>query len=168
MSVSFELRRFGRALGITAIFTIVGPLVISAIVGIIMSLLGLPILYLLLSLMELEVLQPWLHIALVLLFFLAFIATIVPAFAAGVAFALFAVYAEMNTLWTALGIIVALVIGVVILGFFGAPSDQAGPLLLPSVQGVRQAAWLALFMIVPSAIAAAVCWLVSRPLHRMS
>jgi hypothetical protein len=168
MSVGVELKRFARAIGIMAIFTIVGPLILTALVGIFFSVLGLPVLSLLLEFTELEVLRPWLQIALVLLFFFAFVATIVPSFMAGFAFALFAVYAGLNTLWTALGVAAALVIGVVVLGFFGAPSDEAGPLLLPSVQGVRQAAWLALFLMVPSAIAASVCWLVSRPLHRMS
>ena len=60
-----------------------------------------------------------------------------------------------------------IVLGVVALGFFMSPSESS-PLLLPSVKGLRRGAVLALFLSVPAAIAAYLCWLFSRLLHRLS
>jgi hypothetical protein len=73
----------------------------------------------------------------------------------------------MNSLWTALVVAAIMVAGTVILGFFFSPSENSA-FFVPSLQGLRQGFWLALFLFVPAAIAASLCWLFSRPLHRMS
>jgi hypothetical protein len=83
----------------------------------------------------------------------------------GLAFAIASVYFGLNSLWTALAIVGILVLGVVVFGFFSAASESS-PLLLPTVQGLRQASTLALLLAIPGTLAASVCWLVSRPLHR--
>jgi hypothetical protein len=77
------------------------------------------------------------------------------------------VYCGMNSLWAALVIVGIMVIGVVALSLFVSPSESS-PLVLPSVDGLRQGAFLALFLSIPAAIAASLCWLLSRPLHRLS
>ena len=158
MSIGYELKRIGRSIGIMAIFTIVGPLIVTALFGVLLLTIGIPILELILEFVQLEALRPWLSIAAVLLVFFALVATVPPSLLAGFAFALLAVYAGMNSLWTALVIVAIMVLGVVILGSFASPSENS-PLLLPSVQGLRQGAWLALFLVVPAAIAASLCWL---------
>ena len=60
-----------------------------------------------------------------------------------------------------------MVLGVVVAGFFVSPSENSA-LFLPSAQGLHQGFWLAVFLSVPAAIAASLCWLCSRSLHRMS
>jgi len=167
MSAAHELRRFARGLGIVAIFTVIGPLVITAIFMTFMLTLGIQMAQLMLALVELEALRPWLTIGVVLLFFFALIATIPSSAIAGLLFAIAAVYFGLNSLWTALGVVGIMVLSVVVAGFFISPSENSA-LFLPSAQGLRQGFWLAVFLSVPAAIAASLCWLCSRPLHRMS
>ena len=119
-----------------------------------------------LAFFELEALRPWLSIAAFLLLFFTFMATLPASAAAGIIFGITAVYGGLNSLWTALIVVGIMVVGVVILGSFTSPSESS-TLIAPGVQGLRQGFWLALFLFVPAAIAASVCWLFSRPLHRM-
>ncbi len=161
------IRRLARSLGIVAIFTIVGPLAATAVFGAFVLVVGIPMLQVMLDFVELDTIRGWLSVAVFLLIFFALAAAVLPSFLAGVAFAIAAVYCGMNSLWTALIIMACMVIGVVALGFFVSPSESS-PLLLPSVKGLRQGAFLALFLSIPAAIAACLCWLFSRPLHRLS
>ncbi len=165
MSIGYEFGRLARSLGIVAIFAIVGPLVVSALFMTLMLVIGVQLIQLLLVFVELEALRPWLTIGVALLFFFALVATIPSSALAGLIFAITAVYFGLNSLWTALAVVGIMVVGVVTLSFFVSPSENS-PLLLPSLQGLRQGAWLALFLSVPAAIAASLCWLCSRPLHR--
>ncbi len=105
MSAAHELRRFARGLGIVAIFTVIGPLVITAIFMTFMLTLGIQMVQLMLAFVELEALRPWLKIGVVLLFFFALIATIPSSAIAGLLFAIAAVYFGLNSLWTALGVV---------------------------------------------------------------
>ena len=167
MTVAFESKRVARGLGIIVIFTIVGPLVATAVFGVFILLVGVPMLQLMLEIVDLGALSAWLSVAVFLLVFFALAAAVMPAAIAGLAFAIASVYCGMNSLWVALAIMGTLVLGVVALGFFVSPSESS-PLLLPSVRGLRQGAFLALFLSIPAAIAVSLCWLVSRPLHRLS
>lgn len=167
MTVAFESKRVARSLGIVVIFTIVGPLVATAVFGVFILLVGVPMLQLMLEIVDLGALSAWLSVAVFLLVFFALAAAVTPAVIAGLAFAIASVYCGMNSLWVALAIMGILVLGVVALGFFVSPSESS-PLLLPSVKGLRQGAFLALFLSIPAAIAASLCWLFSRPLHRPS
>jgi len=167
VSAAYELGRVARSLGITATFAIVGPLVVTALFMAFMLILGTQMVQLILAFVELEALRPWLSIAFVLLMFFAFVSAVPASALAGLVFAVAAVYGGTNSLLTALIVVGIMVLGVVILGFFVPPSEDSA-LLLPSVQGLRQGFWLALFLSVPAAIAASLCWLCSRPLHRMS
>jgi len=167
MSVAYEFGRFARSLGIVIVFTIVGPLVVSAVFAIVIASVGISLLQLLLEFFELETLRPWLSIAATLLFFFIMVAAVAPAIITGLAFAIASVYWGMNSLWVAFAIVAMIVLGVVVAGFFLSPSESS-PLLLPSVQGLRQGFWLALFLMVPAALAASICWIFTRPLHRMS
>ena len=166
MSVGYEIGRLGRSLGIVAIFSIAGPLIVTALFVLVIVTLGTAFLQLILAVIELETLRPWLSIAMFLLVFFALVATVVPAAIAGLFFAIAAVYFGRNSLWTAFIVVGIMVLGVVIVGFFASPSEDSA-LLVPSVQGLRQGFWLALFLSIPAAIAASLCWLFSRPLHRL-
>jgi hypothetical protein len=159
--------RLARSLGIVAIFAIVGPLAATAVFGVFVLVVGIPMLQVMLDLFELETIRGWLSVAVFLLIFFTLAAAVLPSIIAGAVFAIAAVYCGMNSLWTALVVTGCMVIGVVALGFFVSPSESS-PLLLPSVKGLRQGAFLALFLSIPAAIAASLCWLFSRPLHRLS
>ena len=167
MTAAFELKRLARSLGIVVIFTIVGPLAVTAVFGFFVLLIGVPMLQTMLELVELPTLRAWLSVAVFLLVFFALAAVAIPSVIAGLGFAIASVYCGMNSLWVALAIVGIVVLGVVALGFFISPSESS-PLLLPGVQGLRQGAFLALFLSIPAAIAASLCWLFSRPLHRLS
>ncbi len=167
MTVAFESRRLARSLGIVIIFTIVGPLAATAVFGLFVLVVGVPLLQIMLELVDLGALSAWLSVAVFLLVFFALAAAVAPSVIAGFAFAIASVYGGLNSLWVALAIVGTLVLGVVALGFFVSPSESS-PLLLPSVKGLRQGAFLALFLSIPAAIAASLCWLFSRPLHGLS
>lgn len=167
MTVAFESRRLARSLVIVVIFSIVGPLAVTAGFGFFVLLIGIPTLQTMLELVELQTLRAWLPVAVFLLIFFAFAVAAIPSVIAGLGFAIASVYCGMNSLWVALAIVGTMVLGVVALGFFVSPSESS-PLLLPSVKGLRQAVFLALFLSIPAAIAACLCWLFSRPLHRLS
>ncbi len=167
MTLTGSIQRLARSLGIIAVFTIVGPLAATAVFGFFILLLGVPMLQIMLELVELQTLQAWLSVAVFLLVFFALVAAITPAIIAGIAFAIVSVYFGMNSLWVALAIAGSMVLGVVALGFFLSPSESS-PLLLPGVAGLRQGAFLALFLSIPAAVAATLCWLFSRPLHRLT
>ena len=166
MTVIFKFKRLARFLGIMAIFTIVGPLAATAVFAATFLMVGVPLLQLVLEFVELEALRGWLSIAAYLFLFFSFVATVTPAFIAGIAFAIASVYFGMNSLWVALVIAGCLVIFIVALSFFVSPSESS-PMLLPSVKGLRQAGYLSLFLSIPAAAAATLCWLFSRPLHRL-
>jgi hypothetical protein len=161
------IKRLARSLGVVAIFAIVGPLAVTAVFGAFVLVVGIPMLQVMLDVVELETIRNWLSVAVFLLIFFALAATVLPSVFAGVVFAIVAVYCGMNSLWVALAIVGLMVLGVVALGFIISPSESS-PLLLPSVKGLRQGAFLALFLAIPAAIAACLCWLFSRPLHRQS
>jgi hypothetical protein len=166
MTVIFKFKRLARSLGIVAIFAIIGPLSVTAVFALFLLTVGVPMLQLMLAFVDLESLRGWLSIAVFLLIFFSLVATVTPSIIAGVAFAIASVYCGMNSLWVALAIVGCMVLFVVALGFFLSPSESS-PMLVPSVKGLRQGAFLALFLSVPAAIAATLCWLFSRPLHRL-
>jgi hypothetical protein len=160
-----QFKRLARSLGIVAIFTTVGPIVAAAVFCAFVLVVGVSVLDLMLEFVDLQALRPWLSIAIYLLAFFCVVAAIPASIVAGAAFAVSSVYWGMNSLLTALVIAGCMVIGVVMLGFVVSPSESS-PLLLPSVAGLRQAGFLALFLTIPAEIAASLCWLCSRPLHR--
>ena len=165
MSAAFEIRRLARGLGIVAIFSFVGPLAITALFACLVLVFGIPLLDTLLQMVDLKFLQNWLSAAVFLLIFFAFASALIPSILAGIVFAIASVYCGLTSVWAALVVTGVLVVGVVVLGFFMAPSESS-PLLLPSVKGVQQGAFLTLFLFIPAAIAAYLSWFFSRPLHR--
>jgi hypothetical protein len=167
MSVGYEFERLARSFGIVVIFALAGPLIIATLFVLFISIIGVQLVQLMLEFVQLETLRPWLSIAFFLLVFFAIVAAVPASALAGLFFAIAAIYLGWNSLRTALVVVAIMVTGVVILGSFTTTSENS-PLFLPSVQGLRQGFWLALFLFVPAAIAASLCWLFTRPLHRMS
>jgi hypothetical protein len=167
MTIAYEVGRVARSLGIVAIFAVVGPIVVATVFGLFVLAIGIQLVQLMLEFFELEALRPWLSIAFSLLLFFAVVAAIPASAVAGVTFAVAAVYLGMNSLRAALVVAGIMAAGVVIIGFLFSPSENSA-LFVPNLQGIRQGFWLTLFLFVPAAIAASLCWIFSRPLHRMS
>lgn len=161
-----EVARLARSLGIVAVFAMIGPLIITALFGAFILAIGLELLRMVLSYLGLESFGPLLRLAFLVLLFFTFASAVPASIFAGIFFAIAAVYFGKASLWAALIVTAAMAAGVVLLGFFVSPSENS-PVFLPSVEGARQGAALALFLFIPGAIAASLCWLVSRPLHRM-
>jgi hypothetical protein len=165
VSAAFELKRVGRSLGIVAVFTVLGPLVVGAMLLLVVLAVGVPILQLLLTIIDLEALRPWLSIAAFLLVMIGLVVAVPPACLTGFAFAVAAVYFGANSVWVAIAAAALVGIGIVVMGFFVSPSDSSA-LMVPSPQGLRQAVVLSLVLTFPAAAAASLCWLASRALHR--
>lgn len=160
------LKRAARFLGIVAIFTIVGPLTIAAIVSLLIVTLGAPLLQLLLAVADLDALRTVASFAAWLLAAVAILASFLPSVAAGTIFGWTSVYADINAIWMAwlaAGIAVA---GFVVFGMFIHPSESSA-LILPSVQSPAQALSLFTMLAVLAFLAASLCWWLARPLHRV-
>ena len=160
------LKRALRFLGIVAIFTVVGPLTIAAIVSLLIIALGAPLLQLLLAIADLDALRSVASFAVWLLAAVAILASFLPSVAAGIIFAWTAVYADINTIWMAwlaAGIAAA---GFIVFGMFIHPSESSA-LILPSVQSPAQALSLFTMLAVLAFLAASFCWWLAGPLHRV-
>lgn len=157
--------RFVRAIGIVAIFAIVGPLAIAALVSLIVVALGAALLQMFLVLLQLDALRGVMSIAIWLLAFVTVVATFPPSVAAGLIFAIAAVYGAVNRIWMAWIAAAIAVAGVVVFGMFIAPSESS-PLILPDIRSAQQAlalsAMLGLLAIGPVSL----CWWLAKPLHR--
>ena len=93
--------RFARAIGIVLIFSIAGPLITAALISLIVVGLGAALLQLFLALLELEALRTVISVAVGLLAFVTMLASFLPSVAAGLIFALAAVYGGINMIWMA-------------------------------------------------------------------
>ncbi|TKT71694.1 hypothetical protein YH63_009850 [Afipia massiliensis] len=160
------LKRVLRFFGIVAIFTVVGPLTVAAIVSLLIVALGAPLLQLLLAVADLDALRSVASFAAWLLAAVAILASFLPSVAAGTIFAWTAVYADINAIWMAwlaAGIAAA---GFIVFGMFIHPSESSA-LILPSVQSPAQALSLFSMLGVLAFLAASFCWWLARPLHRV-
>ena len=167
MNTAFELKRVGRSLGIVAVFSILGPIAVAAFFMLVVLVVGIPLLQLMLTMVDLEALRPWLSIAAFLLIVFSLAAAVPPAAITGIAFAVTSVYFRRNAVWVAVLIAALVSLGIVVMGFF-VPSADSTTLLVPSVRGAGQALALSVFLAVPAIVAASLCWLVTRRLHRAS
>lgn len=161
-----SFKRILRFIGIVAIFTVVGPLSVAAIVSLLVIVLGAPLLQLLLAIADLDALRSVASFAAWLLAAVAVLASFLPSVAAGIIFAWTAVYAGLNPIWMAwlaAGIAAA---GFIVFGMFIHPSESSA-LILPSVQSPAQALSLFSMLGVLAFVAASVCWWLARPLHRV-
>lgn len=160
------LKRAARFLGIVAIFTIMGPLTIAAIVSLLIVALGAPLLQLLLAIADLDALRTVASFAAWLLAAVAILASFLPSVAAGIIFAWTAVYADINAIWMAWLAAGTAAAGFIVFGMFIHPSESSA-LILPSVQSPAQALSLFSLLGVLAFFAASFCWWLARPLHRV-
>jgi hypothetical protein len=157
--------RFARAIGIVLIFSIAGPLATAGLISLIVVGLGAALLQLLLALLELEALRAVISVAVGLLAFVTMLASFLPSVAAGLIFALAAVYGGINMIWMAWLAAAIAVAGLVVFGIFVVPSESSA-VILPDVRSARQALTLTAILTVLAVIPASLCWWLAKPLHR--
>ena len=157
--------RFARAIGIVLIFSIAGPLATAALISLIVVGFGAALLQMLLALLELEALRTMASIAIVLLALATMLAAFLPSVAAGLIFALAAVYGGINMVWMAWFAAAMAVAGFVVFGMFVVPSESSA-VILPDVRSARQALTLSAILAVLAVIPASLCWWLAKPLHR--
>jgi len=159
--------RFARAIGIVVIFSIAGPLTIAALVSAIAVAFGAALLQMFLALLQLESLRTMVSVAVALLALATMLASFLPAVAAGLIFALAAVYGGINMIWMAWLAAAIAVAGFVVFGMFVVPSESSA-VILPDVRSVRDALKLSAVLAVLAALPASLCWWLAKPLHNGS
>ena len=157
--------RFARAIGIVLIFSIAGPLTLAALISLIVVGFGAALLQMFLALLELEALRTIVSVAIVLLALATMLAAFLPSVAAGLIFALAAVYGGINMIWMAWLAAAIAVAGFVVFGIFMVPSESSA-VILPDVRSARQALTLSAILAVLAVIPASLCWWLAKPLHR--
>jgi len=164
--VAVLFRRFSRVAGIVVIFSVVGPLTVAALVSVMVTTLGAAVLQMFLALLELEALRALISIAIVVLAIASVLASFLPAVAAGLIFALAAVYADLNMIWMAWLAAAVAAAGFVGFGMFVVPAETSA-VILPSVRSAPEALKLSAMLAVVAVIPASLCWWLAKPLHRV-
>ncbi|WP_354159339.1 MULTISPECIES: hypothetical protein [unclassified Bradyrhizobium] len=152
--------------GIVVIFSVVGPLTVATLVSVMVATLGAAVLQMFLALVELEALRTLVSIAIVLLAIATVLASFLPAVAAGLIFALAAVYADLNMIWMAWLAAAVAAAGFVGFGMFVVPSETSA-VILPSVRSAPEALKLSAMLAIVAVIPASLCWWLAKPLHRV-
>lgn len=164
--VAVLFRRLSRVAGIVVIFSVVGPLTVAALVSAMVTTLGAAVLQMFLALLELEALRALISIAIVVLAIASVLASFLPAVAAGLIFALAAVYADLNMIWMAWLAAAVAAAGFVGFGMFVVPSETSA-VILPSVRSAPEALKLSAMLAIVAVIPASLCWWLAKPLHRV-
>ena len=159
--------RFARAIGIVLIFSIAGPLSIAALISLLVVAFGAALLQMFLAVLELDALRTMVSVAVGLLALVTALAAFLPSVAAGLIFALAAVYGGINMIWMAWLAAAVAIAGFVGLGMFVVPSESSAVILL-DVRSVRAALTLSAMLAVLAVVPTSLCWWLARPLHRGS
>ncbi|MBR0949476.1 hypothetical protein [Bradyrhizobium canariense] len=164
--VAVLFRRLSRVAGIVVIFSVVGPLTIAALISVTVTALGAAVLQMFLALLELEALRALISIAIVVLAIATVLASFLPAVAAGLIFALAAVYADLNMIWMAWLAAAVAAAGFVAIGMFVVPAETSA-VILPSVGSGPEALKLSAMLAIVAVVPASLCWWLAKPLHRV-
>jgi hypothetical protein len=165
VSVRALIGRLARVIGITVIFSIVGPLAFAALILLIVAALGAPLLQLLLAFVKLDALHTLVSVAAWLLGVAMMLASFSPSAMAGMIFALVAVYAGTNAVWAAWLAVAVVIFGVIVLGAFAIPGESSA-FILPNIQSAGQALALFAMLSVLAILPATLCWWLTKPLSR--
>lgn len=164
--VAAVFRRLSRVAGIVVIFSVVGPLTTAALISVTVTALSAAVLQMFLVLLDLEALRALASIAVVLLAIVTVLASFLPAVAAGLIFALAAVYADLNMIWMAWLAAAVAAAGFVAFGMFVVPSETSA-VIVPSVRSAPEAMKLSAMFAIVAVIPASLCWWLAKPLHRV-
>jgi hypothetical protein len=154
-----------RMIAISAIFSIAGPLAFAALILLLVIGIGTPFLELLRDFAIPTGVSTLLSVAAWVLTIGAMLAAFPPSVMTGVIFALAAVCAGLNAVWTAWCATAVAIAGIILIGAFYVP-DESSAVLLPSFRGaeplVRAFVGLNVLALLPTTF----CWWLARPLHR--
>jgi hypothetical protein len=165
VSVGALFGRLARVIGITMIFSIVGPLAFAALILLIVAALGAPLLQILLAFVNLDALHTLVSVAAWLLGVATLLASFPPSAMAGMIFAFAAVYAGTNAVWAAWLAVAVVIFGVIVLGVFLIPGESSA-FILPNIQSAGQALALFAMLSVLAILPATICWWLTKPLSR--
>ena len=165
MSLGAALGGVARMIGITVIFSILGPLAFAALVLAIVAGFGAPLAQLFGTAAGHDLLSTIVSVALWVLTIAAWLAAIPPSAMAGLIFAFAAVCADLNRIWMAWLAAVAGIAGVILLGNFVIPGESSA-VILPRVQPADQSLRLFAILTVLAILPATLCWWLAKPLHR--
>jgi hypothetical protein len=165
VSVGAVFGRLGRAIGIVLIFSIAGPLAFATLVLLIVTGFSAPLLQMSLAFFNLEGLNTVVAVALWLLVVATMLASFPPSVIAGGIFAVVAVYAGLNAIWTAWLAVAIAIAGVIALGFVFIP-DESSAVILPGARSAGEALSLFAVLAVLALLPTSLCWWFAKPLHR--
>jgi hypothetical protein len=167
VSIGAALRGLARILGITMIFSILGPIAFALTVLVVIASFGAPLTQLLAAFAGHDLFSTIVSVALWVLAMVSLLAAIPPSMAAGVIFGFAAVCAGLNTVWMAWLAAAAGIAGVILLGNF-IVTDQSSAVILPGARSAAESLSLFGVLGVLSILPVTLCWWLARPLHRAS
>jgi hypothetical protein len=165
VSVGTILRGLARMIGISVIFSIVGPFAFAALVLVIVASFGAPLAQLFVTSAGHDLFSTIVSVALWVLTIAAWLAAIPPSAMAGLIFAFAAVCADLNRIWMAWLAAAAGIAGVILLGNFVIP-DESSAVILPGARSAAES--LSLFGVLGALaiLPVTLCWWLAKPLHR--
>jgi len=149
-----------------AVFGIGGPLCLVVLALTVVLAFGAPVLNFLSEALHISVNPNLLFVAFVVIAMFVAFAAIIPMFCAGLVFAIAAFGFGQRAIWVAWLAAIVVFAGVLVFGAL-SPAPENSPIYLPSVADWRQVLDLTRGLLVPVLIAMSLCWLVSKPLHRV-
>jgi hypothetical protein len=156
-----------RMIGITVIFSILGPLAFAALVLAIVAGFGAPLAQLFASVAGHDLFSTIVSVALWVLTIAAWLAAIPPSAGAGLIFAFAAVCAGLDKIWMAWLAAAAGIAAIILLGNFVIP-DESSAVILPGARSSAESLSLFGVLCVLAILPVTLCWWLSKPLHRAS
>jgi hypothetical protein len=167
VSLGAALGGVARMIGITVIFSILGPLAFAALVLAIVAGFGAPLAQLFGTAAGHDLLSTIVSVALWVLTIAAWLAAIPPSAGAGLIFAFAAVCAGLDKIWMAWLAAAAGIAAIILLGNFVIP-DESSALILPGASSSAESLSLFGVLCVLAILPVTLCWWLSKPLHRAS
>jgi hypothetical protein len=167
VSVGTLLRGLARMIGISIIFSIVGPLAFATLLLVTVASFGVPLVQLFGAFAGHDLLHTIVSVALWVLSIAAWLAAIPPSAMAGLIFAFAAVCAGLDRIWMAWLAAAAGIAGVILLGHFVIPGESSA-VILPGARSSAESLSLFGVLCVLAILPVTLCWWLSKPLHRAS
>lgn len=155
-----------RVAGTVAIFAILGTLAIVVLSALAMAAFGALLLQIFIDLTGIAIRTDLAFIAILLFIGFMAVASILPMLATGLVFALFAFGLAWRGIWFAWLAVLIVMVFYLVAGMLIVPAESS-PLILPALTDAMQALRLGAGLALPAIAVASLCWLASRPLHRV-
>lgn len=155
-----------RVLGTLAIFALLGPAVLACLALAVVLMFGAPVLHFLSDALHITINPEVMAIATFVLVMFVGLGSLLPMFGVGMVFAVAAFGFGRNQIWVAWLAAIAIFVIYLALGAVTSVSESS-PFHLPGVGDWRQGLDVMRGLLLPGLIATSLCWLVSRPFHRV-